>query len=104
MKLFVYLVAPHICGEQKTASIFLQVLMPGMNATRVWPASAQAGDTTAIWRAAFRETGVSRHEGDLIKGPPMKPLENQRTMVSRGLYGVLNWAPIMPKDVSFSDT
>ena len=52
---------------------------------------------------AVRETDVSRHQGGPIEGPPETP----RTSVlwcTGGFRGALNWAPLMPRDVSLSDS
>ena len=55
--------------------------------------------TATIRRSAIRETCVSRHHEGPIKGPLIR-LEHQGTLVSRGLRGPFNAAPIMSKMVS----
>ena len=46
--------------------------------------------SAAIWRAAVRETGASRHRGAQLREPPLlNDSEHHRNMISRGLSNVI---------------
>ena len=55
---------------------------------------------------AVRETNVSRHNGG-TSGAPLKPLRDDstvRALSSQGFKGGTRGSPIMPRDVSLSDS
>ena len=60
----------------------------------------QAGKLTPITRMAVRETGVSRHNGVLIKGPSC--LKSLNVIVCNGQRG-FRGAVRMPRDASLLD-
>ena len=53
---------------------------------------------------AVRETSVSRHHRGPIEGPPEPPRTSQHSIVLRGLRRALRCSPILPRDVSLSDS
>ena len=59
--------------------------------------------TTPIRRIAVRETRVSRHYGVQLKLSLKHPVRHN-TIVLRGLRGTFNWAPIMSRTGSLSDS
>ena len=50
-----------------------------------------------------RETGVSRHHGGPIEGPSEISWTSQH-YGTEGFRGAINWAPIIPRGVSISDS
>ena len=63
-----------------------------------------AGKTAAIRRTAVREAGVSRHHGGPIGDTPETTRTSRYYRREGFKEGVLNWAPIMPRGVSASDS
>ena len=59
---------------------------------------------TAIRRIVVRETGVSRHHGGPIESLTETSRTSQHSIVLRDFREALNWAPIMPRDASDSDS
>ena len=55
--------------------------------------------TTVISPLSARETTVTWHHG-----VPLKLTVNHNTIVFRGLWWALNWAPIVPRKASLSDS
>ena len=47
----------------------------------------ETGKTTPIKRTAVRETGVSRHHGAPLRGPPWNPSDHHSTTVLRSFRG-----------------
>ena len=52
----------------------------------------------------FRGTNVSRHKGSPIKGPHLNPSIQYWCDGPNGFRCALNWAPVMPRDASLSDS
>ena len=57
---------------------------------------------TPIRRIAVRETSISRHNH--VYPIEDTPCEAQHSILLKSLRGALIWAPIMPRDTSFSDS
>ena len=64
---------------------------------------SQSGKTTAIRRITVRETSVSRHHGGPIGGHPETPSTSHQYRI-KWFKRALNWAPIMPRDITPSDS
>ena len=56
--------------------------------------------TTAIRRIAVQVSSVSRHNG----GPTDAPPQYNSALMYGGFHGALNWAPMIPRDASLSDS
>ena len=67
-------------------------------------ALTRSGKPTDIRDISVRETGISRHLGGTIEPPPLKAPVHHSTTILRGLMAALNWAPIMTRDASLSDS
>ena len=54
--------------------------------------------------SAVRKKSVFRHNGGLVKDLPYTPLYDSAPMIQRVSGGALNWAPMISRDPSLSDS